>query len=156
MKQESYRLINDQVRRTAITYINSLECDGKVQVVISATGSKSSRQRGLQWRWCTDVANSGTGENHEDTKEGVHMLCKYRFALPIFIRDDPFFSDLYTAYKRKWGGEPDRMRYFIEHHVSTEDFNVSQMAEYLTCMQQHYLEREVSLTNPDDMGLLRI
>jgi len=147
--KESYRLINDQVRRAAITHINSLECDGKLSVNIVASGNKSARQRGLQWRWYTDVSKAGVGGAHEDSKEGVHLICKYRFAVPIFIRDDEFFADLYAAYRQKYIDSSERIEWFIDTQVHTENFNVSQMAEYLTCIQQYYTTKGVALADPD-------
>jgi hypothetical protein len=108
--------------------------------------------RGLEWRWYTDVAIAGVGGKHSDTKDGVHLLSKYRWALPILIRDDEFFSEIYAAWKQKHGSDEERMKWFIESQVHTERFNTSQMAEYLTEFQRHYGQM-VNLTDPKDMGL---
>lgn len=153
MKAEQYNLINENVKRNVITYIQSLPADGKRKIVISDAGSKSARQRGLQWKWYSEVAHAGIGGIHEDTKEGVHLASKYRWALPIFIRDDEFFAELWTTWKVQHDGNEDALRWFVDTQVHTEKFNTSQMAEYLTEFQRYYSQR-VSLTDPDDKGLL--
>lgn len=154
MKQESYRLINDQVRRNAIMRINSIECDGKLKIVICDAGSKSDLQRGLQWRWYHDVANAGIGGKHESTKNGVHLISKYRFARPILIRDNSFFADLWNTWFTLHGDNEERMEWFVDTQVHTEKFNTSQMAEYLTDFQRYYTSKGVTLTDHDDRKLL--
>ena len=154
MKSESYILTNEAVKANAALHIRNIPADGKIKVTISSSGDKSARQRGLQWRWNTDVSKSGKGGKHEDTKEGVHLVSKYRWAIPILIRDDPFFADLHSTWIQLYGKDPDRMEWFVENQVHTEIFTVSQMAEFLTEYQRYYLDNGVELTNPDDLKLL--
>lgn len=153
MKAEQYNLINEGVKLNLIAHIRDLPADGKRKVVISDAGSKSARQRGLQWRWYTDVAQAGIGGAHEDTKEGVHLVSKYRWALPILIRDDEFFAQLWSAWSTNHQGDEDALRWFVDTQIHTEKFTTSQMAEYLTEFQRHYGQL-VNLTDPDDRGLL--
>lgn len=156
MRAEDYILANDNARNNAIMRIREMPCDGKTKITISNSGNKSSLQRGLNWRWNTDVANSGMGGSHEDTKEGVHIVSKYRWAIPILVRDDEFFADLYKSYFNKHGKDPERMMWFVDTQVHTEKMSVSQVAEYLTDFERYYLSKGVPLTNPDDRGLLAI
>ena len=153
MKAENFILINPAIRENAIKRIMELPFDGKAKITISDAGSKSVRQRGLQWIWYTDVAKAGIGGRHEDTKNGVHLLSKYRWAIPILVRDDPFFADLYKAYSIAFKDKPERMEWFVESQVHTEAFNTSQMAEFLTDFQRHY-GGLCNLTDPQDRGLL--
>jgi len=154
LRSESYILINSNVLNNAIMRLKELELNGKTQLTISNAGNKSARQRGLQWKWYTEVANSGLGGKHEDTKDGVHLIAKYRWAIPIFNRDDVHFNDLYSIWIQLYGKDPERMEWFIDNQVHTEKFNVSQMAEYLTDFQRYYADKGVNLTNPDERGLL--
>ena len=154
MKSESYILANPNVLNNAIMRLKDLELNGKIKLTISSAGDKSSRQRGLEWRWYTDVANSGLGGKHEDSKKGVHLAAKYRWAIPIFNRDDPLFNDLYAIWIQLYGKDPERMEWFIDNQVHTEKFSVSQMAEFLTDFERYYAGKGVSLTNPDEQGLL--
>ena len=135
--------------------LKDLELNGKIKLTISDAGSKSAKQRGLQWKWYTEVANSGLGGKHEDTKDGVHLVSKYRWAVPIFIRDDVHFNDLYAIWIQLYGKDPERMEWFIDNQVHTEKFSVSQMAEFLTDFQNRYLEVGVNLTDPGEKGLLQ-
>lgn len=155
MKAETFFLVSDAVRATAIQRILEMPVDGNFKVTVASAGGKSSRQRGLQWMWYTNVADSGMGGRHEETKDSVHLFSKYKFGLPIMLRDDEFSAGLYNAWFDKYGEDPERMAWFVEHHVHTEKFNVAQMAEYLTEFQHYYSSRDVPLANPDDMGLLR-
>lgn len=153
MKAENYILISPAVRENAIKRIMELSCDGKTKITIASAGNKSARQRGLQWMWYTEVAKAGIGGRHEDTKDGVHSIAKWRWALPILLRDDDFFAELYLMFVNKYGNDPDRLQWFTSTQVSTESLNTSQMAEFLTEFQRHYGEH-VNLTYPQDRGLL--
>ena len=46
MKQESYILINDNVKLNAALRIKDIEADGKTEVIIRNAGNKSAAQRG--------------------------------------------------------------------------------------------------------------
>lgn len=152
MRAEQFFIVNDRVKDNAIKRIGEIEINGKLKVVISDAGSKSAKQRGLQWKWNTEVANAGIGGKHEDTKNGVHLASKWRWAIPILLRDDEFFSSLYSAWLHLYGKDEERMRWFVDQHVHTETMNSSQMAEFLTEYQQYYGPM-VNLTDPSVMGL---
>ncbi len=154
MKSESYRIVNENVKISACLRIKDIAPDGKTEIVIRSAGSKSAAQRGLQWKWYTEIAKSGIGGEHEDTKEGVHLISKYRWAIPILIRDNSFFADLHSVWIQLYGKDKERMRFFIDSQAHTESFTVSQMAEFLTEMQNYYTGKGVKLTDPDDLKLL--
>lgn len=154
MKSQDYFLISEDVKLTVALRLKDTAPDGKVKVTFSAAGDKSSKQRGLQWMWNTDVSLSGKGGKFEDTKDGVHLVSKYKWAIPIFCRDDSYFNDLWTAYVNLYGKDSGRMKWFIDTQLHTEKFNVSQMAEFLTDYRRHYLEVGVELTIPVDPKLL--
>jgi hypothetical protein len=149
MRAERIVLYSDNDRNNAIRRLQQIPCDGKMQIKFESSGSKSGKQRNLEWQWYTDVAKSGKGGEYEDTKEGVHLVSKYRFAVPIFIRDDPFFADLYAQWVNQYGKDRERMLWFVDTQVHTEKFNTAQMAEYLTLFQNHYTEKGFNLTDPD-------
>ena len=153
MKAESYYMINESVYQNLIDRLCTVELDGKTKITICNAGTKSTKQRGLQWRWHDDISKSGKGGKHESTPQGVNLKCKWMFAIPILCRDDSFFNDLYTAYKAKWGNDPERMEWFVEHQVHTEQFNTSQMAEYLDKIDMYYTDKGVNLTDPREYGL---
>jgi hypothetical protein len=152
MKTENFIIISDQVKENLMSIIFSIPTDGKTKVTIGPSGTKSARQRGLQYIWYKEISKAGIGGKHEDTVEGVALVVKYRWVIPILCRDDEFFSDLYAMYKNKWKNDPLRMRFFVDTQVHTESLNTSQMAEVLTEIQNHYSPL-VNLTDPQE-GLL--
>lgn len=154
MKAKTFILINEVIKINACLYIKDILADGKTKVTICNAGDKSVRQRGLQWRWNTDVALSGKGGEFEDTKENVHLVSKYRWAIPILIRDDDFFSELYSMWIKEHKKDPEKMKWFVDTQVHTEMFNTSQMAEFLTEYQKYYISVGIELSNPDDQKLL--
>jgi hypothetical protein len=146
-------MINETVYQNLIDRLCTIELDGKTKITISNAGDKTTKQRGYQWRLYLDISKSGVGGERNDTAEGVHVDCKWRFALPIFMRDDDFFQELYLAFKNKYETDSERMRWFIANQVHTEQFNTSQMAEYLTMLINFYAPMGVQLSDPKDYGL---
>jgi hypothetical protein len=154
VKAEKYTLSSQFILDNCILDISNRPLDGKTTVSIGDTGSKSSRQRGYEWILYEAIAKSGKGGKHEDEKNGVHMVCKYRFAVPLFIRDDSFFAELWTIYRQLYGKDPERMEWYVAEFVHTERFNTSQMAEYLTELINYYTARGFELPEPSDKKLL--
>lgn len=158
MKSKVFFITSLESIQKVSEYLHSIIPNGKIKVTFSDAGSKSSKQRGLDWMWNTEIAehykNTGTGGAHDDTKEGVHLLCKWRFGGRILQRDDSFFSDLWDAWQLKYKDDKRAIMWFIENHISTEQFTHSQMGEYLTEKKQYYLRAGVNLTEPEFRGLL--
>jgi hypothetical protein len=154
MKQAPYTLSTEFIRENLIAAINKIELDGSKRVVISDVGNKSSRQRGYEWILYEAVAKAGMGGKHEDTKNGVHLVCKYRFAVPLFLRDNEFFAELWNIYKQLYGKDSERMEWYVTEQVHTEKLSTSQMAEYLTELINHYTSLGFELPEPPDKKLL--
>lgn len=157
MKAETIYLDSLQAIKKAVNRIMDILPEQQLKIVISGIGTKSDRQRGLQWMWYEDIVNSGRGGKYCDNKNIVHSYCKYRFAVPILIRDDDFFSDLWSAWEKRseiMEDSQSRMLYFVEEHVSTEKLTVSQMSEYLTEIQRYCINNGIELREPQFRGLL--
>ena len=150
MKAENYVINSVEARNNVIRRIQQIPCDGNMKVTFSSAGSKSARQRALQWMWYTEVARAGVGGKHEDTKEGVHLVSRYRFAVPILCRDDPTFAELWAELKKRYGHDSEKMVWITDNFVHTESFNMSQMAEYLTEFE-HFYGPMAALTDPEDL-----
>lgn len=155
MKPEIYYITDTEKAAKAISAITLLEIGNKYKVTISNAGDKTSRQRGYQWRLYTDISKSGIGGQHEETPESVDLACKYRFALAIFMRDDDFFQELYDMFRKAHNDDPEHLKWFVKTQVHTENFNTSQMAEYLTMIINYYAPKGVELTDPAEYGLKR-
>jgi hypothetical protein len=156
MKSKTFRLASLNSKKAANDYLEGVIPNGKIKVTFSDAGTKSAKQRGLQWDWYTDKSKSGRGGRLGDTKENCHLEAKYRFAVPILLRDDENFADLYILYCNKYEGNQKMMLYFVDQHVSTEKFSVSQMAEYLTEFKNDCIRSGIELRDPEHRGLLDI
>ncbi|MCK5615510.1 hypothetical protein KAR91_77315 [Candidatus Pacearchaeota archaeon] len=157
MKAKIFSLASLESLEKAKEFFDEIIPDGKIKVTFSDAGSKSAKQRGLQWMGYEDKARSGKGGRLGDTKENCHLEAKYRFAVPIFLRDDPFFTDLYAGWCKKCElleDKQERMLYFVDQHVSTEKFTTSQMAEFLTEFRNDCIRRGIELREPEFEGLL--
>ena len=61
MKAKNYYLVSQKVVNEVAEKLLEIPLDGKTKVTFSDAGSKSAKQRGLQWQWYTDKARSGKG-----------------------------------------------------------------------------------------------
>ena len=69
MKSEHYYLISEAIRTNVINRINEMPIGKSIKVVISNAGSKSDKQRRLQWLWYTELSVAGVGGKHFAAKE---------------------------------------------------------------------------------------
>ena len=152
MKAETFNLINHEVKKNLMIRIMDLDSDGKIKVTISNIGSKSSLQRGLDWMWDSEIFKSGKGWADDDVGM-THARGKWLFARPILLRDDYIFSSIYEHFMALYGHNPSALIEFARDYISTERMDVSQVAEYMQNKQKYWLDKGVSLTNPDDYGI---
>lgn len=152
MKSENFILVSEAVKINACLRIKDIIADGKTKITISNAGGRSIKQNSLLWLWNTEVAKSGKGSY--DEKEAVHRSVKQRWVIPILIRDDGLFADLYRIWAQLYKGNMDRMNWFVDNQVSSATLTTHQMAEVLTEYQRFYAGHGVELTNPDDLKLL--
>ncbi len=159
MKARKYCIINAQVRNTFLRDFHSLPSDGSTSVVISATGSKSARQRGLQHIWYDDIVMSGLGGEHESTPEKLDLYCKYRWGISILVSVeigpnlDGHLGDCFMEYSRAHKSSPEKMIWWTMQNIHTEDMDNNQMAQFLTKIQDYYgHEVGVNLTDPAQRG----
>lgn len=152
MKKEDFILVSEAIKVNACLRIKDIIADGKTMVTIHNAGDRSIKQNALVWLWNTFVSKSGVGSY--DTKEAVHRSIKKRWVIPILLRDDPAFSEVYKAWRSLHEFDIDRMNYFVDEFVSTTKLTTHQMAEMLTDYQRFYLEHEMPLPDPDDLKLL--
>jgi len=128
-------------------------------VTISATGSKSARQRGLQHIWYDDIVMSGLGGLHEHNEAILDVYCKYRWGIriltaePIGPNENDYLTDSYLAYAKYNSDDPEKMMWWTNQNIHTEAMNTSQMARFLTCIKEYYaIDIGVNLTDPDMRG----
>jgi hypothetical protein len=151
-------IIDSERQKTfAMNLIQEMPVDGTFTVEIKKTDvSSTARQRRLQWRWNTEVSQSGLGR--DDTKEGVHTTAKWLFARPILLRDSEVFGAIFEGFSHMIQdiSDQDRGEYwrqFTSYYISTEQMSRRQRAEYLREFEMYWRGRGVDLTNPDLQGL---
>ncbi|VAW38931.1 hypothetical protein MNBD_GAMMA01-1321 [hydrothermal vent metagenome] len=155
MKAKTFAITTEYNKKNAKMFLEALDVDGKVKVVFSNVGTKSQKQRGLQFMGYEDVQKSGVGGY--DSVSTIHLHAKQCFAIPILRRDDVFFEELYSSFIEVI--ESPRLSsakywHFVGNYVSTEKFSVAQMAEYLTNFRGYYIKNGVAFREPDFRGLL--
>ena len=152
MKAEKYFLINEQARKQLATKIYSINLGEGFKVTISKSGSKSDRQRGLDYQWDTDIFNSGLGWG-DKTIIDVHARNKWLFARPILLRDDDIFPLIYKQFMGNYGKDAEKCQIFARDYISTEKFSTNQASEYMNNKQTYWIEKGVNLTDPSLYGL---
>jgi len=153
MKADTIYLINDEKLDEALAKVRKCELGNKFKVTISDAGNKTSRQHKYQWRLYSDVSKSGIGGKHEETPKGTHIVCKFRFALPVMLAKDENFAWLYEMVKKEIGNDTDKLMWFVDMHVSTMDFTVNEGAQYITDIINFYASRGAILTDPSEYNL---
>jgi hypothetical protein len=154
---KSFILENEQRRTFVSNLILEQPVDGSVTVEIKKTDvSSTARQRRLQWRWNTEVSQSGLGR--DETKEGVHTTAKWLFARPILLRDSEVFGAIFEGFSHMIQdiSDQDRGEYwrqFTEYYISTEQMTRRQRAEYLREFEMYWRGKGVDLSIPSMQGL---
>ena len=152
MKAKNFILINEQVRDNLIAEIMAVELNGKTQGAISNTGTKSSRQQGLDWAWDKDIMDSGIGWGDTEL-ETVHARNKWLFARPILMRDDEIFRNIHNYFMVAYGYDKEKCLEFAKGHIRTQSMSVDQVSEYMRQKQMYWIGKGVNLTDPDQFKL---
>ena len=147
---ETFYLVNDDIKQNVIDFVQAVDTLSKLKVVISPVKNKTVSQRGLQWQWYKDLSKSGIGES--DDEIDIHLRSKYRWALPIYLRDDEVFAEIWPVLKEKYYDDEETMRYMVDHFISTEKEGFA-MSEYLNNFHRYWTEKGVELTDPATRGL---
>lgn len=149
-------IIIDSERQKTYAYnlIAEMPLDCSFEVITKKVDKKlTTKQRGLWFCWCRDVAQSGLGQH--DTVDAVHNAAKWQFVRLILLRDDEVFGMLYEKFMETVTGSPRYSEFcqkFSRDYISTEKLNRYQRAESLTEFKRYWLHKGVNLANPDDYG----
>lgn len=156
MKAISITLSNDAALRRAVSEVMATyasEKAGTTEVVIRNVGTKSVKQRGLQHIWYQDIVRSGKGGQYEADEHTLDIYLKYRWGLKIMLPTRPLLAEAYVEYSNTHKHQPDRMMWWVEQNVHTEQMTVNEMAQFLTAIFDWYVIRHgFNLTDPDEYG----
>ena len=136
--------------------IDELEEDGSMTVEIKKTGMDSTaKQMRLRFMWMGEIAQSGLGQH--DTKMDVDLACKYKFGLPILLRDDDCFAVVYHHFQEAiegYGNYSALIKQFCKDYVSISKLmSRKQQSEYLTDILDYWTRKGLGLTRPEDQGV---
>jgi len=150
MKSTAIILRSDLDAQRAVSLINNLPHDGKVQIVIgNATQKRSTAQKGLYFLWAGVLA----GELGND-KESQHLDLKRRFLLPIYEQSDEGFAEMIDSVRDVWKSgqrlKAERLLLKVASLASTNDATVEQMTQYLTDVEHWAISTGIILPKPED------
>jgi len=129
MKQE-YRLINHKVIKALATDILSLEPNEDNPIIATLQEFKNGRSVG-QNALLFGVIYTQYMKHSGYTIEQIHKRYKRKFAVPIFVRDDPGYASMFMAVKSLEGENKVILSREIIRLTSTRNFKVKQMSEYI-------------------------
>lgn len=107
--------------------------------------SRSNKQNRLQWLWHTEY-----GKHFGHTKEYAYCNFKYKYVLPIMLRDEEN-----TQLQRLWSlvrGDKDAIAALV-HVIHTGDLDTSQMAEALTEYDRDTATYGLVFSDPEDLKM---
>jgi hypothetical protein len=140
MKQK-ITITADHHKARACMIINSLPLDDPHQVTIAPhKRNRSAEQNAYMW-----LVETIMGAELGLAKEGMHEVHKREFLVPIFIRDDQGYADMYFAVE----SAPEPQRTILKREVvkltSTTKANVQQMSEFIDSILQQAGELGIRL-----------
>ena len=146
----------DKVRSSILKTIDGLELDKDIGVTIkNYDTSKTAKQRRLQWRWYTEIADSGLGSS--SNKNRIHLDSKWYFAKPLLLAGSDDYSlwvsDMWSLILENYPHDAKRQMNFFENAVHTEKMEKDMISEFLKDMQYYWTSKGVRLTDPSLAGL---
>jgi len=127
-------------------FLDGFQLPCTVSVIKGA--ERSGQQNRTVHKWFSQI-----GDEFGEPAHTVKARCKYRFGLPIMIRDNPRWvekwSPLYSPILSD--GTAEQKALAFEAVPMTSEFTTKQMAEFMTAIQTEYLPKGVALIDPEAM-----
>ena len=144
-------LLGPEQRQKARRLIEYLPDDGPAHRVIiePCEDTRSIRQNRYYFGPLMDVMVKDLGMS----KAELHYDHKYRFLVPIYIRDIPSYAEMVESVKRVKKYSPsdaEQLKKWIIEKTSTTTATVKQFAEFLESVKQHAISLRIRL--PADIG----
>lgn len=157
MKNQSFRLVNEQVAENCFNAIHqavadSLDTPHHVIITIGIDDDKerSKAQNRLYWKWVTAISNK-TG----DDKESVHIELKRRFLAKIYCRDFGEYAELADNMKIVKENMPEhyeKLAVNIVKQLSTTRASTTQFKEFLDMIYLWAYTKEIYLPIPAELA----
>lgn len=134
-------VLSDQHKARIKMRIDSLPVDPPYKVTISPyKRNRSAEQNAYMW-----LVETIMGAELGLTKEGMHDLHKQEFLVPIFVRDDPGYAEMYVAVECTPEPQRTALRREVVKLTSTTKANVAQMREFIDSILQQAAELGIRL-----------
>lgn len=119
-------------------------------VTVSPGRRRSIEQNRLQRLWCNEIAQ----QLGDQTPEEVRGYCKLTIGVPILRAENETFCERYDAVLKPLNYEQ-KIAIMMEplDLPVTRIMTSKQKAKYLDGVRQHFTEKGIVLTIPDDMGI---
>lgn len=135
---------------SALKYIEEMPKDQAMLVTIrDYEACKTILQHSTYWKWITIIA-----KYFGDTKEEKHVFYKEKFLVPIFIRDDLEWAEMWETIRKCWrlGMKDDAniLRKQVVRLASITQTTKKQMSEYLHEIDMDAAEHKIYLPRRDD------
>ena len=162
MKKVEFKLCKNNPDNRAVVKkaigkaIDELPQDQDIALTIhNYDGSKSARQRRLQWRWYSEIASSGFGRSND--KNRVHLDSKWYQAKPLLLAGTDKYSlwiqDMWQLILEKHPNDAEKQKDFFVFAVHTESMEKEMVSDFLKDMQYYWTNKGVVLTDPSLAGL---
>jgi len=133
-----------------ITLLDGLDIDKVWRVTVELDKeTRSSKQNRLQWMWHTEWA-----DYNGFTKETAYNRFKYKYVLPIMLRDEGVTS-LRTQLNSLWElirDDRDSVAALVRV-IHTSDLDTAQMAEALTEYDRDTAAHGLAFSDPEDLKM---
>ena len=107
---------------------------------------RTGQQNRTAHKWYSQIGNEIGDPMHT-----VKARCKYRFGLPLMVRDRPDWVEkwkpLYEPILKH--GTPEQKALAFECIPMTSDMNVKQMSEFMDAIQMEYRPQGIDLIDPE-------
>jgi len=139
---ESLKIYSTDTREVAVALLMNLDLSKKWEVTIKPLDKRTIDQNALQHKHYAEI-----GKFHGYTPGEAKNFCKYTYAMPILIRDDP---DLFAYFELVLSGLEYEQRLLAMEHIDvTSLFSKKQASEYTDTIYQQQGALGVQLTIPE-------
>ena len=129
-------ITTDQHKARAKMIIDALPIEETHQVVIRPyKRNRSAEQNAYMWKLETII-----GDELGLTKDAMHEVHKQEFLVPIFVRDDPGYADMYYSVDVTPEPHKTALKRWVINKTSTTQANVAQMSEFIDSIKQQASE----------------
>ena len=145
MKQEIFRLYDEEDKSVALDSLDKVDVDGKTEMVLrNATISKTLQQLGgLFGNWITYLSK----EVEHESEDYIHRMLKAKFLARIYVTM-PIGPEQEQWVELLYFYQTNQMQVALKKHakrISLAWCTIDQMREYMEAVKNHYMSIQIVL-----------